>query len=360
MRTAGQLLGAACLFSAATALSCGGGGSASSSDPVVPAQCTFTNPVAVGADPWVVRQDGMYYFIQSRNDGIWISKSSKLTDVVVAAPTQIWSAPATGWNHTNIWAPELHYIDGRWYVYYAGGESGPPYLTQHAGVLQSAGSDAMGPYVDKGMLYTGDSVGTGQGNRWAIDLTTAQVGSRRYAVWSGWAKNATTDRTPQMLYIAPMENPYTISANRVLLSAPTESWEKGTELDLQEGPEFLQHGSDVFLLYSTRESWLKEYRLGQLRLQSAAADPLNAANWTKSGPVFTGNTGVFGVGHASFTTSEDNSESWIVYHSKVAEAPGWDRVVRMQKFTWSASGTPVFGDPTPTLQKVARPSGECP
>lgn len=132
-----------------------------------------------------------------------------------------------------------------------------------------------------------------------------------------------------------MTNPWTIGGNRVELSSPSESWERGTELDLQEGPE-------------------------QLRLQSPTADPMIPTDWTKSGPVFTGIAGVYGVGHASFTTSPDNTESWIVYHSEVAEAPGWDRVVRMQQFTWLPSCAPVFGDPTASGVKVTRSAGECP
>lgn len=341
-------------------IGCAGATSSSPVDGPPPLQCTFSNPLASGADPWVVKQNGRYYYAYSRDNGIWVASSPKLTDVIASPATRVWSAPAAGWNRTNVWAPELHFVDGQWYIYYAAGDAGPPFITQHAGVLRSTGADPAGPYTDMGMLYTGDSVGTGTGNRWSIDLTTAQIGTQRYAIWSGWRDNATTDRTPQRLYIARMTNPWTIGGNRVELSSPSESWERGTELDLQEGPELLQHGSDVFLIYSTRESWLKEYKLGQLRLQSPTADPMIPTNWTKSGPVFTGIAGVYGVGHASFTTSPDNTESWIVYHSKVAEAPGWDRVVRMQQFTWSPSGAPVFGDPTPSGVKVTRPAGECP
>jgi GH43 family beta-xylosidase len=341
-------------------LGCAGGTGGGPVEPPPVTQCVFTNPLAVGADPWVVRQDASYYFIQSRDNGIWVSKSSKLTDVVTSQATRVWSAPSTGWNSSNVWAPELHFIDGHWYIYYAAGSSGPPFITQHAGVLESAGTDALGPYTDRGMLYTGDSLGTGTGDRWSIDLTVASINGQRYAIWSGWARNASTDRTPQQLYIARMDNPWTISSNRVLLSAPVESWERGTELDLQEGPEVLQHDAATFVVYSTRESWLKEYRLGQLRLASTTADPMVPASWTKSGPVFTGMAGVFGVGHASFTTSPDNTESWVVYHSKVSETPGWERVVRTQKFGWSASGDPVFGTPIPSGEKTARPSGECP
>ena len=152
----------------------------------------------------------------------------------------------------------------------------------------------------------------------------------------------------------------TISSNRALLTAPTASWEIGTELDLDEGPEFLQHGSDEFIVYSTRESWLEDYQLGELRLASAAADPMSAASWTKTGPVFSGNAAVYGVGHASFTTSPDDSQNWVVYHSKVSTTPGWDRDVRMQKFTWSASGDPMFGDAVVAGTKLSRPAGECP
>src|SRR5207247_2225744 len=188
--------------------------------------CRFANPVTAGADPWVVRRDSSYYFVQSQDRTIWVYRSDRLTE-----PTKngvpVWTAPHNGSNRSNVWAPELHYIDGRWYTYSAAA-------------------------------------------------------------------------TPQHLYIARMCDPWTISSDRVRISSPTESWERGTELDLNEGPEFLERGADVFIIYSTRESWLKDYRLGQLKLTSLDADPMDPGNWTKSGPVFTGTATVYGVGHASF------------------------------------------------------------
>ena len=335
------------------AANCGG-----SAGPTSPNACTFTNPLANGQDPWVVRQGGYYYYVKSQGIQILVQRMANLTELGTSA-TPVWTAPDTGWNRTNVWAPELHYIDGRWYIYYAAGRAGPPYIYQHAGVLQSAGSDAMGPYVDKGMLYTGDSVATGAHNVWAIDLTVERLNGQLYAVWSGWADTASTDKTPQNLYIAPMSDPMTISGNRVLISAPTESWEVGTQLSLDEGPEFLLHGGQTFIIYSTNESWLPAYKLGQLRLTSGA-DPLNEASWVKSGPVFTGTANVYGVGHASFTTSPDSTEDWIVYHSKVDPSPGWNREVRTQKFGWKADGSPDFGTPVASGQPIAVPSGKCP
>src|SRR5215212_3681585 len=276
----------------------------------IPPACTFTNPVAQGADPWVVRQGDSHYFIESRDNGIFVYKTDKLTELK-QNPARVWTAPNTGWNQGNVWAPELHFIDGRWYIYYAAGRvPGAPFIYQRAGVLESVGEDPQGPYTDKGMLYTGTAVGTDTTVYWAIDLTVGRINGQLYGVWSGWEVNASTDRTPQHLYIARMSNPWTISSDRLKLISPD-------------------------------------------------ADPMNPANFVKSGPVFQAAPGVYGVGHNSFTTSPDGTENWIVYHSKVGLQPGWDRVIRMQEFEWNADGSPRFGTPAPTGRAIPLPSGEC-
>lgn len=342
----------------------GGGGTGGNGTPLCPT--TFVNPVAQGADPWVVRHDGTYYMVESRDGGIFVYRSDTLT-----SPRQhgvkVWQPASGGWNTSDIWAPELHFLDGRWYIYYAAGNPGPPgdagFTDQRAGVLESVSSDPQGAYVDRGQLYTGDDVAGGTNNVWAIDLTAARIGGQLYAVWSGWEQNRPTHVTPQHTYIARMTNPWTIATNRVKIASPVEPWERGTQLDLHEGQEFLMRGSDVFIVYSTRESFLPDYRLGLLRLTSPTADPLNPPSWQKSaGPVFVGDPaqGVHGVGHASFTKSPDGTEDWIVYHAKSVAAAGWgDRVVRMQRFGWNADGTPSFGTPVGTGAPVSVPAGQC-
>jgi GH43 family beta-xylosidase len=209
------------------------------------------------------------------------------------------------------------------------------------------------------MLYTGDDLADRTENVWAIDLTVARIKGQDYAVWSGWEENRSTDRTPQYLYIARMSDPRTITSERVRISSPVESWERGTQLDLNEGPEFLFRDDHVFIIYSARESWLPDYRLGQLKLIGPDADPMDPASWLKHGPVFTGTPGVHGVGHASFTTSPDRMEDWIVYHAKVRAQPGWERVIRMQKFGWRPDHSPNFGTPVASGERIPLPSGQC-
>ncbi|MFN2635846.1 MAG: family 43 glycosylhydrolase [Gemmatimonadaceae bacterium] len=331
---------------------------------VPPATCTFRNPIDVGADPWVVREGGYYYLSESRDNGIWVYKSTSLTSLKQNA-IKVWTAPPTGWNETNVWAPELHHIGGLWYIYYAAGRrhadgSDAPFTSQRAGVLQSVADDPQGAYVDKGMLYTGDNVQAQTGDVWAIDLTVGDINGQMYAVWSGWDQNnSTTDRVQQNLYTARMSDPLTIATNRVKIAAPDASWERGPELPLEEGPEFLEHGGQEFIIYSANDSWLPDYQLGQLQLTTPTADPLNPASYVKSGPVFSGTTGVYGVGHSSYTKSPDGTEDWIVYHSKVDPSPGWNRVIRTQKFGWNANGSPNFGTPVATGESIQMPAGQC-
>ena len=246
---------------------------------------TFTNPVADGADPWVIKKDGLYYSCGSVGKGIYVSSSPSLTQL--GERRQVWRTLSTGWNQANVWAPELHFFQGKWYIYYAAAKvGGGPFLHQKSGVLESVSDDPFGPYVDRGMLYTGDNIQDPASAKWAIDLSPFQMNGQLYAVWSGWEENAATDKTKQHLYIAKMSNLWTISSNRVKISSPTESWETGGELDLNEGPELLRKNEKAFIIYSCRKSWLKEYRLAQLTLADTTLNPMEPENWTKTGPVF--------------------------------------------------------------------------
>ncbi|WP_256005463.1 glycoside hydrolase family 43 protein [Pedobacter deserti] len=317
---------------------------------------TFVNPLRKGADPFVTKHNGKYYTIFNRGGGFAVTESRFLTRF--EKTEVVWTPPKDAWNSYNLWAPEIHHIDGKWYIYYAGSvHRGAPYYAQRAGVLES--DSPFGPYTDKGMLYTGDDPGMKKDNCWAIDMTVLKHEGKLYAIWSGWEALHDHHDVNQNLYIAEMKNPWTLAGKRVLLSKPELPWEKGDHIILQEGPQILQHGKDVFIIYSTRGSWTEHYKLGQLRLSPGAKNLLDPKAWVKHGqPVFQGTSTVHGLGHASMTTSPDDSEYWIYYHSKAAIGGGWDnREVHLQKFSFDAKGNPVFGTPK-GRGEMKRPSGE--
>lgn len=317
---------------------------------------TFTNPVWDGADPWMIKHGDDYVYCLSSNNSIIVSKSKYMTQM--GELKNIWRSPAIGWNSNCVWAPEIHFVSGHWYVYYAAGELGPPFIHQRTGVLRSKTDDVFSDYEDMGMLYTGDTSDEPETNVWAIDMTILEHKDKLYAIWSGWLEQQTTDATPQHLYIQEMENPYTLKGNRVLLSSPEKSWEIGGPLNLNEGPQILKNANQVFVIYSCRESWLKEYRQGMLQLNDVNGDLLDPSNWSKKGPVFQGNNFVYGVGHCSFVKSPDGTEDWIIYHSKKSTTPGWERDIRMQPFSWNTDGMPIFGEPVSAGKAINRPSGE--
>ncbi len=317
---------------------------------------TFQNPVWDGADPWMVKQGSDYVYCFSSNNGIAVSRSKLMTKKGEIRET--WRAPETGWNRSCVWAPEIHFMDGHWYIYYAAGESGPPFIHQRTGVLRSKTDDVFSDYEEMGMLYTGDNPEDKESNIWAIDMTVFAYNNKLYAIWSGWLEQEDTDATQQHLFIQEMLDPCTLKGKRVLLSSPVESWETGGPLNLNEGPQVLKNGNQLFIIYSCRESWLKEYRQGMLQLRNPDADLLDPESWTKKGPVFQGSSSVYGVGHCSFVKSPDNNEDWVVYHSKKSTTPGWERNVRMQPFSWNKDGTPNFGIPVSAGKEINRPSGE--
>ncbi len=297
---------------------------------------TFTNPVAAsGADPWVIQHDGDYYYCQSRRNGIYVKKVSRLENLGVSEWSRVWSPPRGTEYSRNLWAPELHYLRGKWYLYVAADDGDNANHRMY--VLEGTTQDPREPFEFRGKIAAPT-------DRWAIDGTVLQMpGDRLYFVWSGWEG---TDNVAQNLYIAPMSDPMTISGERVCISRPEHDWEKIGQPWVNEGPEALWNGDKLFLIYSASGSWGDNYCLGQLTW--TGGDVLNPDSWVKkSSPVFASTKEVISPGHASFVTAGDGKENWIVYHVAKFPGAGWNRQVHLQPFTWHADGTPNFGVPTP-------------
>jgi GH43 family beta-xylosidase len=310
----------------------------------------YYNPIKnIGNDPWMVYHDGYYYVVESWEGGIWVWKSpSKSLTRIESAGTKIkvWTPPAVGPNRAQIWAPELHYINNKWYIYYAGSDG----LNENHRmfVLEGASSDPQGLFIDKGKI-------SDPTDKWAIDGTVlAHIDGSLYFVWSGWPGE--TDGI-QNLYIAPMSNPWTINGERVLISEPTYDWEKIGDPIVNEGPTVLIKNGSIHIVYSASGSWADDYCLGLLtNTNGNFLDPLS---WSKkSTPVFQKTAEVFGPGHSSYVKSPDGSEDWIVYHSARKPGSGWDRIMRTQKFSWNSDDTPNFGSPVSPSVRSALPSGE--
>ena len=270
-----------------------------------------------------------YYYCESSASGIYLRVASDFLDFASASRHRVWSPPSRGPVAHNLWAPELHFIDGRFYIYFAADDGDNP--NHRMWVLAAQTSDPLGDYELVGMLDCGG---------WAIDGTTFvdQLGAR-YFVWSGWP-GATDGR--QNLYIARMKSPVEIDGNPVLLAAPQHEWES-RGMPICEGPQILQRNGRTFLVYSASGSWTEHYCLGLI--EHLGGDMLDAATWWKHDCAFRPNDAGYGIGHCGFTQDRDGRD-WLIYHAKTTRRSGWvDREVRAQPFSWSMAGLPEFGEP---------------
>lgn len=306
------------------------------------------NPVIRGEgasprDPWVILHEGMYYHCFSRGGSVWVNRVESLNDLDNGGEVSVYTPPEGTAYSKELWAPELHFLDGRFYIYVAcdDGEN-----ANHRMYVLEGTDDPLVPFAFVGKI-------TDPTDRWAIDGTVIEWEGNRYFVWSGWEG---TENVAQNLYIARMDSPTSICSERVLLSAPKYAWEKaggdGKNLPyVNEGPEGLTHGGRLHIVYSAAGSWCNDYCLGMLSLREGG-DPMCPDDWEKAAvPVFSRNENAKGPGHCSFTTVTDAAgkvEDYILYHAFDEDASfGWDSVsARAQRFSWQGD-SPVFGNPAP-------------
>jgi GH43 family beta-xylosidase len=309
---------------------------------------TYTNPLLPsGPDPWITQVDGVYYYTHTLGDRIALWRTDNIARLAEAERVDVWIAPKAGPNSHSIWAPELHRIDGKWFLYYSATASGFN-DDAHRGVfvLENAGADPLrGTWIDRGRVNTA---------RAGIDGTVFAHGGKHYFVYSPYTETDTS------LAIAELKNPWTLTGGETIIARPDRPWEQQGGRKIVEGPGFLAGpNGDLFLTYSASACWSDDYSLGLLHAP-AGADPLDPSAWNKSlQPVLKSANGVYATGHNGFFVSPDGKENWIIYHAN--SGPDMKcthkRAPRIQRFEWSEDGWPQFGEPVPTGAPLPLPSG---
>lgn len=310
---------------------------------------TFTNPVfPVGSSPRLIHHGGYYYYTQTMNDHVSVWKAPRIADIanaqehVVYAPGDIY----------HISAPQLHMIDGKWYLYFSS-DNGKGGDVRHIYVMENPAEDPLdGSFKMIGWIKTG--------NVKDIHPTTFSHRGVRYLLWSGTESVEPGKVSRWSIYIARMRNPWTLESPKVVISSPEYEWEcqwideDGTSMPspalVNEGPAFLYSRDSTKLLvyYAASETYTSYYCEGLL-ISSANADPLNPASWHKlPEPVFSKceRTGVLGPGHLSFF--QTTGQLFILYNgkSRFTDMHAVDnRSCRMQEVSWGEDGIPVLGFP---------------
>ncbi|MET0265020.1 MAG: glycoside hydrolase family 43 protein [Duganella sp.] len=306
----------------------------------------FNNPlVTQRADPHVtLHGDGYYYYTATapEYDRIELRRARSLNALGAAEARVVWRKHAKGEMGAHIWAPEMHHIDGKWYIYFTAGRSDAIWEIRLYVLENSAANPLEGEWKELGQLKTG-------WESFALDATTFALHGQRYLAWTQRAPEAKSHATN--IYLAAMDTPWSIKGPAVLLSTPDYAWEK-VKHEVNEAPAVLVKNGRVFMTYSASATDAN-YALGLLTA-TEGSNLLDPASWKKSAtPVFASSekNHQYGPGHNSFTTTPDGNTDILVYHARnyrdIVGEPLKDRNrhTRAQVINWRSDGTPDFGVP---------------
>ena len=280
----------------------------------------YPNPfIPQRADPYIVKgPDGFYYFTasypaylsaDSGYDRIILRKSETVMSLKDAEEKTIWVAHKEGNMAKHIWAPELHFIGGKWYIFFAAGDSNNVWNIRPY-VLQCKGADPFNdPWEEKGKMQSAKGYETSFTN-FSLDMTYFENQGKHYVIWAEIIEASS-------LFIAKINpsEPWKLISKPILLTKPQYDWEK-VRFAVNEGPSVLKTDNKVFVFFSASGTG-EEYCMGMLYADKNT-DLMNISSWTKLPyPVLETQDLVdeAGPGHNSFVVDENNN-LLLVYHAR--------------------------------------------
>lgn len=298
------------------------------------------------ADPYIYRHiDGKYYFTASvpEYDRIVLRQSDTLAGLKDAPEIEVWHKHDEGIMSYHVWAPELHYINGAWYLYYAAGEKDNIWNIRPY-VLECKDEDPLsGTWTEKGKMGCAED-DEFSFRAFSLDGTVFENKGKHYYIW---AEKVSVGRQISNLYIGEMESPYQLKTAQVLLTTPDYDWER-VGFWVNEGPSVIKRNGRIFVTYSASETGIA-YCIGMLTADENA-DLLDPLSWKKERyPVLCSDEsrGIYGPGHNSFTVDEEGNDI-LVYHARTETEIVGDplynpnRHAMLMKMAWDEDGRPVF------------------
>ena len=309
------------------------------------------------ADPYIVDGgDGYYYFTASYPaygsadkgyDRIILRRSDTVSGLAGAEEKTIWNAHTDGLMSRHIWAPEMHYIGGKWYMFFAAGTKENVWAIRPY-VLECDGDPYTGNWTERGQMQA--SMGdTESFANFSLDMTYFENNGKHYLVWA----EIKGDSSLFMAEIDP-EDPCRLTSKPILLTKPEYNWEKVNN-KVNEGAAVLKTNGKIYIFFSASGTG-SEYCVGRLEADENA-DLMNTASWKKLGtPVLSTKDmeGAAGPGHNSFVIDE-NGDLLLVYHARpeshssgscgtYSKDPLYDpcRHTRIKHVVFSADGTPII------------------
>lgn len=305
-------------------------------------------------DPWLIGANGVFYLTFTLANRIEIWESPLMEDFFNPRKTVVWHPKKDSPWSADIWAPELHSLNGIWYIYATATQPGAGLKGHRTIVLRSSHHD---PMEQSAWEFLGPLKGLPE--QYSIDATVFSInGQDLYICWSGWPPGDNSD-TQQNLYLTQMVSPEEAVDESImrpaLISNADQPWERfsGGKRGINEGPTWLNlpNGAFTGIVYSGHASFTSEYKLGILRLVAPNADPMNPRSWEKRlVPLLVNDKsmpGPYAPGHASFLLSPHPGDNRVfcIYHGTDNWGEGFKnrkaRVMALSPEQFSPNAKPV-------------------
>ena len=305
---------------------------------------TYQNPVHDGylGDPFVLKHNGEYYAYGTGPDvpSVPVLHSRDLVDWRPLGE----ALTLRGDDFEALWAPEVAYDNGTFYMYYsAGGVEGQGHRLRVAAAARPAG-----PFEDSGTILTPDEP-------FAIDAHPFRDDNGRWYLYycRDFFEPDPEGRVGTGIVVDRLVGMTRLAGERRTVVRPHAEWqlyERGREWYGRvwnwytvEGASVRKRGGRYYCLYSGG-AW-REPNYGVSYVVADHPTGPFAPEADSEGPrvLRTVPGRVFGPGHASIASAPDNAHEYLVYHA-------WDpghtaRQMRIDPLTWGR-GRPASSGPT--------------
>lgn len=333
---------------------------------------SYANPfIMQRADPYICydEEEGSYYFtstypafhnVLGGYDRLIMRKADTVEGLSdenggLQNENVIWQAPSGGNMSRHIWAPELHKINGRYYMFFAAGNESNVWHIRPYVLVCKEGCD---PYLPESWrnadgsyeIHAAESRDSRYFKNMSLDMTYFEHNGKHYVIWADIIGQSAL----YMQEIDPDRPWVGISDKVIMLTTPEYGWEREGER-VNEGASIIKHDGKIFCAFSASGTG-PEYCIGGLYADEDS-DLLDEASWTKLGyPLLTSAdvAGEYGPGHNCFFY-DPNGNPIFVYHARPAEcfenkcewanaSPLYDpcRHARIKKMHWSNDGFPIL------------------
>ncbi len=312
---------------------------------------TYLSPLALQrADPYLYKHtDGKYYFTATcpLYDRIEIRCADTVNGIASAPARVVWTKHPMGAMACHIWAPEIHYVMGRWVIYFAAGHKPGKWRIRPYALILDGNDPMKDPWVEAGMLQPADG-DPYPFTDFSLDTTVFEHRGRWYIIWAQKFGTEEAEKAISNLYIAELESPVKLKTFHVLLSTPDYDWERDGGFWVNEGPAVVKHGGKIYCTFSASATGAC-YCIGLLTADEDA-DLCDPRSWKKNRyPLFKTDEAlkIYGPGHNCFVLGDEGEQLALLHFRNYEKIHGdplddHNRHAHVVRITFGEDGAPMF------------------